>query len=253
MFKPVAMTRLSVVVLERDERTVLRQLGQAGVMQLTRAVAGPDTAPLAPRNRSADLARLERLSLRLGSLRQALELPAPAAETIEPATTSLDEAEKNLRRMEEQVSAPLKRRQQLLERTDELAAIGEQVSGYRELAIPLDRPDESSFLHFVTGTLPADNFGKLAVGDNVALVPMPERNGRQPLVADHPPEPGGLGAGAATSRLSTGNPPRRTRRDDGNHDGTKPPRTGIAHGRIATGECHAAKIRRRICAGVGPD
>jgi len=85
MFKPVAMTRLSIVVLERDERTVLRQLGQAGVMQLTRAVAGPDTAPLAPRNRSADLARLERLSLRLGSLRQALELPAPAAETIEPA------------------------------------------------------------------------------------------------------------------------------------------------------------------------
>ena len=63
MFKPVAMTRLSVVVLERDERTVLRHLGRAGVIQLTRAVAGPETAPLAPRNCSADMTRLERLSL----------------------------------------------------------------------------------------------------------------------------------------------------------------------------------------------
>ena len=96
---------------------------------------------------------------------------------------SLDEAEKNLRRMEEQSSSPLKRRQQLMERIGELAAIGEQVSRYRELAIPLDRPDESAFLHFVTGTLPAENFGKLKVGDNVALLPMPERNGRQLLVA----------------------------------------------------------------------
>ena len=183
MFKPVAMTRLSVVVLERDERTVLRQLGRAGVMQLTRAVAGPETEPLAPRNCSADMARLERLSVRLGSLRQALELPAPSADQIELAEISMDEAEKNLRRMEEQSSAPLKHRQRLMERIGELAAVGEQMSGYRELAIPLDRPDESSFLHFVTGTLPAGNFGKLAVGDHVALVPMPERNGRQLLVA----------------------------------------------------------------------
>lgn len=183
MFKPVAMTRLSVVVLERDERTVLRHLGRAGVMQLTRAVAGPETAPLAPRNVSADLARLERVSVRLGSLRQALELPTHPADQIELAEISLDEAEGNLLRMEERSSAPLKCRQQLLERIGELTAVGEQVSGYRELAIPLDRPDESSFLHFVTGTLPAENFRKLEVDDHVALLPMPERNGRQLLVA----------------------------------------------------------------------
>ena len=57
MFKPVAMTRLSVVVLERDERTVLQHLGRVGVIQLTRAAAGPETAPLAPRDRSAETAR----------------------------------------------------------------------------------------------------------------------------------------------------------------------------------------------------
>jgi V/A-type H+-transporting ATPase subunit I len=183
VFKPVAMTRLRVVILERDERTVLRHLGRAGVIQLTRTVAGPETAPLMPRDHSADTARLDRLSLRLGNLRQALEQPPPSAEPIDAAETSLEEAEKNLRWMEEQSSAPLKRRKQLRERSGELMAIGNQMSDYRGLDIPLDRPDESSFLHFVTGTLPAENFGKLEVGDSVALLPMPERNGRQLLVA----------------------------------------------------------------------
>jgi len=183
MFKPVAMTRMSLVVLERDERTVLRHFGRAGVIQLTRAVAGPETAPLAPRDRSADTARLDRLSLRLGNLRQALELPVHSADQIEMAEISLDETEKNLRRMEEQTNVPLKRRRRLIERAGELTVIGEQMSGYRGLEIPLDRPDEASFLHFITGTLPAGNFGKLQVGDNVALLPLPERNGRQLLVA----------------------------------------------------------------------
>ena len=183
MFRPVAMTRMSVVVLEQDERPVLRHLGRAGVIQLTRAVAGPDTAPLPPRDRSNDLARLERLSLRLGNLRRALELPLVRAESAEPIETSLEEAEGCLRRMEEELSATLTLRRELVERTAELAAVAERVSDYSDLAIPLDGLDESSFLHFVTGTLPAGNFGNLRVGNNVALLPLPERNGRQPLVA----------------------------------------------------------------------
>ena len=183
MFKPVAMTRLSLVILERDERTVLRQLGHAGVMQLTRTVAGPDTAPLAPRDRSADTARLDRIFARLANLRQALELSLHSDGQIEMAETSFDEVEKNLGAMEEQSSVPLKRRQHLMQRIGELTATSEQMSGYRGLEIPLDRPDESSFLHFVTGTLPAENFGALEVSDNVALLPLPERNGRQLLVA----------------------------------------------------------------------
>jgi V/A-type H+-transporting ATPase subunit I len=145
--------------------------------------AGPDTAPLIPRDRSADTARLDRISVRLGSLRQSLELLSPSAEPTEMAEISLDETEKNLRWTEEQSSAPLKRRQQLMEHVGELTVIGEQMAGYRGLEIPLDRPSESSFLHFVTGTLPAEKFEKLEVGDNVALLPMPERNGRQLLVA----------------------------------------------------------------------
>ena len=183
MFKPVTMVRISVVVLEKDARTVLRQVGQAGVIQLTRTAAGPETAPLAPREHGGDTGRLERLSERLRNLRQALELRARLGESLELAEMSLEAAEKTFSLIEDQARAPIKRHGQLMARAAELSVINEQVSDYRGLGIPLDRPDESSFLHFVTGSLPAENVAKLQAGENVALLPLPERNGRQLLVA----------------------------------------------------------------------
>lgn len=182
MFSPVAMTRLSVVVLQQDERAVLRELGRAGVMQLTRTAAGPETAPLAPRDRSVETARLAHLSVRLGALRQALALPA-AVEPVETTEMSPAEAEHALGRMEDEAGPAIRRRRELMERVEELAAVDKQLSDYRELDLPLDRPDESSFLHFVTGTLPAQNLGKLAADARVALVPLVERNGRRLVVA----------------------------------------------------------------------
>ena len=56
MFKVVPMMRLHVVVLAQDERAVLKGLGQLGAVHLTRTPAGPDTAPLAPTDRTTELA-----------------------------------------------------------------------------------------------------------------------------------------------------------------------------------------------------
>jgi len=180
MFEPVRMTRLRLVILERDERAVLRHLGHAGIMQLTRTPAGPDTAPLSPRNCATELSRLERLSARLENLRRSLELP-PAREA-KPVEMSLEEAEKCLRELEEQAGELLKRRQHLQERLAETTAVSEQISDFRGFDLPLDRPDESSFLHFVTGSLPAGIFPKLEFGGNAALLPLAERDGRQILL-----------------------------------------------------------------------
>ena len=203
MFKPVAMTRLRLVILERDERAVLRQLGHAGVIQLTRTPAGPDTAPLSPRDRSAELARLERLSSRLENFRPFLgiaarpkridaggNVPGAGGETIQP--------------LEEQSGELIQRRQHLQQRLAEMTAVNEQISDYRGLELPLDQPDESSFLHFVTGSLPAENFAKLEIGDDVALLPLAEHDGRQIADChDHPPKPARIGSRAATSRFSS--------------------------------------------------
>lgn len=182
MFKPVPMAHLSLVLLERNERRVLWHLGQAGVIQLTRAIAGPDTAPLAPRDRSQETAQCDRLIARVENLRRALELPPPA-EAAKPAEMPLAEAETSLRSMEERSGVLLKRRQHLMQRWAKLTEICEQTAAYRGLEIPLDHPDESAFLHFISGSLPAEHLEKLQVGDNVALLPLPPHDDQQPVIA----------------------------------------------------------------------
>ncbi len=185
MFKPAPMLRLSVVVLERDQRALLRELGDLGAVQLARADPGPETAPLPPPDHAAELARCDRLLARLEDLRRALDIPALALRLAEPAAITLAEAEEELRALEKPAGDLLQRRQRLLQRWGELSALREQVSSYRELALPLDQPDRFAFLHFVAGSLPAENLDQLQkeVGDSVALLPLAKAEGRQVLIA----------------------------------------------------------------------
>lgn len=185
MFRPVPMLCLNVVVLKRDEREMLLELGRLGVVQLIRTQAGPDTAPMAPYDRSGELARCDRLLARIEELRRFLEIVPLPEEPAEPPGLTLDQAEDNLRLMEQQAGDLGKRRERLLQRWGELTTLSDRVSSYRGFEIPLDRFDQFSFLHFVTGSLPAENLERLQeeVDENVALLPLPERGGRQPLIA----------------------------------------------------------------------
>lgn len=178
------MLRLSLVVLERDERAVLRCLGRLGVVQLTRCQSGPETAPLAPRDRSKELARCDHLLARIEELRRSLEIVSLIAEVTEPVETSQEQADERISQIEKRAADLLQRRQHLLQRWGELTAVGQQVSSYRGWDVPLDQFDHYSFLHFVTGNLPAGNLDRLQQGiaDNVALLPLPERAGRQPII-----------------------------------------------------------------------
>jgi V/A-type H+-transporting ATPase subunit I len=185
MFRPAPMLRLSAVVLERDQRAVLRGLGQLGAAQLTRTQSGPDTAPLTPRDRSKELARCDRLLARVEELRRSLEIAPLAEAPAELTEMTLDEGEEKIRRWEARAAGLLERRQQLLRRWGELTAVCGQVSGFHGLELPLDPFDRYSFLHFVTGNLPAENLEKLQneIADNVALLPLPAPEGRQPIIA----------------------------------------------------------------------
>jgi len=184
MFRPVTMSRMSVVVLERDERVVLRELGRLGVLQLTRTLAGPDTATLSPRDCGKEMTLCDRLLARVEELRKSLEL-ASFAQAIKTPALTLPEAEEKLRSMEEQADVLLKHRQRLLQKWSESTAVCERLSNFCGLDLPLDQPDLFSFLHFVTGSLPPAKLGTLQqeIGDNVALLPLPGQKGRQPLIA----------------------------------------------------------------------
>ena len=185
MFRAVAMMQLTVVVLERDVRAVLRTLGKLGAVQLRRMPAGPDTAPLSAPDHAEELERCKQLVARVEELRGLLESAAPAGENPVPPEMTFAQAEDQFRSIQAQARALLQRRQRLLNRWGELTSVYDQISSYRGLGIPLDGPDRFSFLHFVAGSLPTGNLDQLQkdVGANVALLPLPISEGRQPLLA----------------------------------------------------------------------
>ncbi len=185
MFSPLRMMRLNLLVLEKDERSVLRALADSGAVQLLRTQPGPETAPLAPRDRSVEISRYAGLLARIEELRRALEI-APAAQiSASVVPLSVAEAEEKLRVLEARTASLLRRRQELLQQFARLTDDYEQLSSYRGLEFPLDQPDQYSFLHFATGTLPTGNFLTLqtAIADHVALLPLSEKQGRQRLIA----------------------------------------------------------------------
>ena len=87
MFKPVPMLYLRAVVLSRDERPVLRGLGDLGVVHTIKAEAGPETAPIAPPDNAAERGRCDALVARIDALLEsfAAETGAAPAETADAA------------------------------------------------------------------------------------------------------------------------------------------------------------------------
>ncbi len=185
MFKAVAMLQLTIVVLERDTRAVLRALGELGAVQLRRTPAGPESAPVSAPDHAAALARCERLVGRIAEIRGSLETPSGIEDRALSPEMTFAQAEAHFGLIEKRANALLKHRQQLLERWGQLTAVYKQLSSYRELDFPLDGPDRFSFLHFVAGSLPPENLEQLQseAGAQVAFLPLPLTEGRQPLFA----------------------------------------------------------------------
>ncbi len=184
MFRPAPMMQFSALVLEREERTILGELGRLGVLHLTRNRAVSDTAQLAGRDHGAELARWHEVDARVSELQQVLDI-LPGTETPKPAATSLTQTEERLRAMAGVADGILRRRQGLLQKLSESTALGERLLAYRGLDMPLDPTGRFSFLHFVSGSLPVARLATLQqeVGVNVALLPLAEQQGRQPLIA----------------------------------------------------------------------
>jgi len=185
MFRAVPMMRLQVLVLAQDERAVLNGLGQLGAVHLTHSHPGLDTAPLAPADYAAELARYDRLRTRVQELRQSLEIPHLNKELRSREGFTANQAEESLLEMEKQSKELMEHHQRILQRQKELSSLCERISSYRGFDIPLDGLDQFSFLHFVTGGLPVQNLESLGkeIGENVVLLPLARQKGQQLLIA----------------------------------------------------------------------
>lgn len=186
MFRAAPMTQLTVLVLARDERPVLRALGQLGAMQLVRMPAGPETAPLDAPDPGADLGRCDRLVAQVEATRRALGIGlTPGPSGGEFPEWDLDQAEEQMRAIDRQVTSLVDQRQRGLAQWGELTAFCGQVAAYGDLDIPLGRFEGDPFLHFVAGRLPETAWPafQAAVGARVVLIPLRKGEGQQSLVA----------------------------------------------------------------------
>jgi V/A-type H+-transporting ATPase subunit I len=182
------MMRLQAIVLTQDERAVLNGLGRLAAVHLMRMQPGPDTAPLSPIDHTGEMVQYDRIRARVQGLRKLLETSPLTNESwseAAPAVMTAAKAIEKLSSMEEEVGGLLEHQQRLVQRQKELSAICEQVLRYRGLEIPLAGSDQFSFLHFITGTLPEQNYEGLRkeVGDNVAFLPLIQQKGRQSIFA----------------------------------------------------------------------
>ena len=181
MFRPLAMRRLRLLVLERDEKTVLRSLAAMGAVQLTRTAAGDLTAPGSPPDRTRDMARCDRLISRVSEIRRTLEAETLAGHP--PEGIAFEEAEATVLGWEQRAGEWNLRRTRLLESLEKLDATLEQVKPYRGLELPLEQVSQSPFLCFLTGSLPPRGLEHMPVTRGSVVLPLPYENGRQPVVA----------------------------------------------------------------------
>ena len=182
MFKPVRMKYLRAIVLSKDERAVLRELGRLGLVHVAKAAAD-DASPMPPPDNSDEIARCDALVAKAGELLKTLG-ESPDGPT-EPFLAPLDEIEGGIAQFARQTADIDKRVADRTSRCDSVRAVVEQLSSFRNVNLPFSELGNFSFLHFAIGSVPDEKFADLkdAVGSNVVLLPLPRGGGRTALVA----------------------------------------------------------------------
>jgi V/A-type H+-transporting ATPase subunit I len=185
------MLYLRAVVLSRDERNVLRGLGDLGVVHTTKSEAGPETAPIDPPDNAAEMARCDALVERVDALLEAFNQPFDAtsdqdeANVPSPEPIALFEAERRVAAIEQALDSLTRRTAEAETRCTTVRTVVEQLSSFKQVNLPFSELGNFSFLHFAIGSMPSAKIDELRdeLADNVVLLPLPRNESDSALVA----------------------------------------------------------------------
>ncbi len=191
MFKPVPMLYLRAVVLSRDERNVLRGLGDLGVVHTTKSEAGPESAPIDPPDNAAEMGRCDELVERIDALLEAFAQPVDATSDLDasnapsPEPIALFEAERRVAAIEQALDSLTRRTSEAETRCKTVRTVVEQLSSFKQVNLPFSELANFSFLHFAIGSMPSAKIDELRdeLADNVVLLPLPRNESDSALVA----------------------------------------------------------------------
>ncbi len=181
MFRPEPMTRIRIVLLSRDERAVLWQLGADGIIELAASPDDETGIPLARQDCTTALSQMDNLSGRLERLREVLTL-TPASPTAEGRCLNLTQVEQSLQAMEAQLGELPAERHQLAQQVTEKQAARARAEIVPGLTLPPFAPEESSFLHFAVGSLPATGTLQLGAEGRAVVIPLAAAGDRKRML-----------------------------------------------------------------------
>ncbi len=184
MFSAEPMVQIQAIVLARDERDVLKGLGQLGVIHLTRAKIGSGHTTSEQADFSYNLGRLERIHSRINELKQSIDMSESYKK--EPSDNmTVEKVEALLSKMEQESRTLIEERQRITQRQRELTDTSKTLSPYRGFSIPLEGANRFNFLHFVTGIMPKQNIDSLVkeAGERAAFVTLSQQKDQQILLA----------------------------------------------------------------------
>ena len=190
MFKPVPMLYLRAVVLSRDERNVLRGLGDLGVVHTTKSEAGPETAPIAPPDNAAEMERCDAVVARIDAILEAFSQSAGSAtadsgSNAAPKQVPLYEAERRVGAVETALGSLQTRTSEAEARCKSVRTVVEQLNSFKQVNLPFSELGKFSFLHFAIGSMPSAKMDDLRadLADNVVLLPLPRNENNSAVVA----------------------------------------------------------------------
>ncbi|OGR43008.1 MAG: hypothetical protein A2X35_04600 [Elusimicrobia bacterium GWA2_61_42] len=174
------MEKLSALLLGADARAALRGLGKLGCLQLAPAEAAPGCTSSEPRDKGAALARCRELAKKAEGLRRQLGGGRGAGFGAGRNTLNVEEAGRELAAIEAQALPLLERRRLAAEALAAAIAAKEKGAAYAAVPLPSDKLGDFRFLRCFTGSLPSENFRRLAAApdEKWLLSALSERAGR---------------------------------------------------------------------------
>lgn len=181
MFRPQPMMRLRAIILEKDEKICLCELGHLEVIQLSRARVDEDVAPWRPSDRTLEVDRCDRLKTRIDDLQRKIGVSA-SMEHPTVRDTAFDDAERDLQRYEERANRLVQQREEYARQKQELDVTDEKVGAYGGMELRLDQGGAGMFLKYLPGTLPQGTLAAIHSLPNAVLIPLAVRQQRQRLL-----------------------------------------------------------------------
>ncbi len=184
MLTSARMKKIEILTLVADEPKVTETVGELGVLHLTKAPAEGGALPVEGPESRENQSHVEELEARAGALCDALGIGAAEPPASIPYS-ALYELERDLNRIESEVSEIAAARETLSAHRSKVEKLLRDTSILRDIDAPVEQLEDMSFLHFAIGGMTGGgaSAAEQELGDRAVVLPYKTPYGDSKVVA----------------------------------------------------------------------